>query len=127
MGIRTLIVDDQEDIRLLMRVMIQTANDGLSVRGEAEGGEVALQIIDAVDPDVVVIDQMMPGMTGVETAARIRERRPDQKMIMCTAFLDETVRKEAHDAGFSLVIGKDRMADIPQAVRTVGQGAPAQN
>lgn len=119
MRIRTMIIDDQEDIRLLMRVMIQTANAGLQVRGEAESGEEALTLIHAVDPDVVVIDQMMPGMTGIETAQAIRAVRPDQQMVMCTAFYTRKIHTEAVAAGFAACISKDHIADIPGVLREV--------
>ena len=83
-----LIVDDQEDIRHLIRMIVERANRGLFVTGEAADGQRALDQLDEADPSVVVLDQMMPGMNGLETAALIRERRPGQPMILCSAYLD---------------------------------------
>src|SRR5207249_4476452 len=74
--IPTMIVDDQEDVRLLLRVLINMANEGLFVRGEAGGGVEALDRLEEDDPIVIVLDQMMPDMNGLETAAQIRTRRP---------------------------------------------------
>ncbi|MGZ4119126.1 MAG: response regulator transcription factor [Actinomycetota bacterium] len=110
---RTLVVDDQEDIRLLLKMTIDAANHGLLVCGEAEDGPGALAIIEDLDPDVVVLDQMMPGMSGVQTAAAIRARRPSQKMIMCSAYLDEDVIATATAAGILACVAKDQWLDVP--------------
>ncbi|MGH2687455.1 MAG: response regulator transcription factor, partial [Actinomycetota bacterium] len=66
MTIGTFVVDDQADIRLLVRMVVQGAGGGLFVKGEAGNGRDALAALDAVDPDVVLIDEMMPGLTGLE-------------------------------------------------------------
>ena len=70
-AVRVLIVDDEDDMRSLLRNMIEIANDGLSVAGEAADGDQALRFWREAQPDVVVLDQRMPGLTGLETAARM--------------------------------------------------------
>ena len=59
-----LIVDDEEDIRALLRVIIDTADEGLFVCGEAGDGHESLDMIDELEPAVVVLDQRMPGLDG---------------------------------------------------------------
>jgi CheY-like chemotaxis protein len=115
--IGALIVDDQEDIRLLMRLLIDAANEGLFVRGEAASGPEALDNIDALDPDVVVLDQMMPGMSGLEAAAIISRRRPGQRMILCSAYLDDDLHHRAEQAGFTVIMTKGDIDQIAEALR----------
>ena len=120
MEIPTMIVDDQEDVRLLLRLVIERANAGLSVSGEAAGGAEALALLDArdgADPVVIVLDQMMPDMNGVETARRIRSRRPDQIIILCSAFLDEDVVARAKAAGVDHCVGKEQVRHLPDVIR----------
>ncbi len=115
--IAALIVDDQEDIRLLLRLIIEAANHGLRVAGEATDGTDALECIDALDPQVVVLDRMMPGMDGLECAALIRARRPDQVIVMCTAHVDEEMRTRALALGVSSVVSKKYMSRIADEIR----------
>ena len=124
MNIPTLIVDDHADIRLLLRILIDEANDGLFVVGEAESGPDALDQIDAQDPSVIVLDEMMPDMSGLETAERIFARRPSQVVILCSAYLDEEVIARAEKAGVRACVSKDEVRRLPGMIReAVGAGS----
>ena len=70
--IRTLIVDDEPDLRLVLRLAFEHRNEGLYVTGEAGAGEEALERLDEADPQIVVLDHMMPGMDGFETCRRLK-------------------------------------------------------
>ena len=117
--ISTLIVDDQEDIRLLLRVLIDAANEGLFVVGEAASGAEALESIDAQQPLVVVLDEMMPNMSGTETATRVRASRPSQILILCTAYLDEAVIARARAVGMDGWLDKQQISELPDLIRSV--------
>lgn len=117
--IGTLIVDDEEDIRVLIRMVIRGGGDDLGVCGEAADGREALEHIEEQDPDVVIIDQRMPGLTGIETAIEILDRRPGQKIVLCSAYLDPDVRREAEDAGIAMCISKGEIRRIPEILREV--------
>lgn len=117
--ISVLVVDDQADIRLLVRTLITTANDGLECNIEAESGEAAIAYLDAGDATVIVLDQMMPGMTGVETAQLILGRHPDQRIILFSAYLDAQLRTEAHSLGIRECIDKRNFDHVVPAVRRV--------
>jgi CheY-like chemotaxis protein len=118
--IGALIVDDAEDVRRLIRIVIETADRGLFVSGEAASGHEALAQIDDCDPAVVVLDQMMPGLTGLETAALIRARRPAQPMILCSAYLDDRLRDQAVAIGIEISLPKERFSEIPAAIQELG-------
>ena len=121
--IRVLLVDDEEDIRLVMRVGLNLANQDLVVVGEASDGESALLLADELDPTIVVLDQRMPGLSGLETAAALLERRPGQRMMLCSAFLDDSLRREALEAGFGQCIQKHEIPQLPDLLRALARDA----
>lgn len=115
MAIRTLIVDDHQDVRILLRTIIELA--GMSVSGEAADGEEALAVLDEADPDVILLDEMMPGLSGLETAALIRARRPGQRIVLCSAAMDDGLRRKAAEAGIGICLTKYEMSRVPDALR----------
>lgn len=118
----TIVVDDQEDIRFLIRHLIELAEGDLQVIAEAEDGESCLRMLEEFDtgePEVVVIDWMMPGLNGIETALRIRQTRPDARIILCSAFGDPTLEAEALEAGIDRFLSKERISEIPEAIRAL--------
>jgi CheY-like chemotaxis protein len=121
--IRTLIVDDEADLRLLVRLAIEQRNEGLVVAGEAAAGDEALAQLDGADPTVVVLDQMMPGMDGLETAARILERRPGQLIVLYSAFLDRELEEQAGAVGIAACVRKGRAKDLADFVHRLAVGA----
>ena len=102
--IRVMLVDDVDHVRRMLKNMLDL--DGFVVVAEASSGADALTKIGPADPDVVVIDYSMPDMDGIETARRIRSARPDQVMIMYTAYLQPEVEQRAREVGIALVLGK---------------------
>lgn len=119
------IVDDEPDLRLLVRMGIELRNEGLFVVGEAASGTAALEMIDEADPAVVVLDQMMPGIDGLETAARILDRRPEQKIVLFSAFLDDEIRRSALERGVSACVPKQRLKELPDILLDLGRAATA--
>jgi DNA-binding NarL/FixJ family response regulator len=117
MQIRTMIVDDQDDVRMLMRMMIDLANDGLVVTGEAANGEDALAAVAAIDPSIIVLDEMMPGMHGIAVAEHILRSRPGQVIVLCSAHLDDALRARAAGAGVKGWLPKDRITELPDLLR----------
>lgn len=120
---RALIVDDDEDMRFLLRAVIERANEGLQVAGEAGDGVEAIDRWRAIEPDVIVIDHRMPGATGLEVAAQILAERPDQSIILFSAYLDDDVITSASAIGIRECISKDRYDDIPEALWRYGPAA----
>lgn len=102
--IKVMVVDDTDHVRRMLRNMLEL--DGFNVVSEAGSGLEAMEHIGAANPDVVVIDYKMPDVDGLETAARIREARPEQVMILYTAFVDPELEAKARRVGVSVVLGK---------------------
>ncbi|MGV3760144.1 MAG: response regulator transcription factor [Actinomycetota bacterium] len=116
-----LIVDDELDMRMLVRLVIEMANDGLTIVGEATDGPEAIQVWRDLDgppvPDVVILDNRMPGLSGLEVAQRILEERPDQIIVLYSAFLDAEVRAKADELGISSCVSKHELDRLPDLVR----------
>ena len=118
---RVLIVDDEEDMRALVRATIEVANEGLTVAAEAADGETAVSIVREQHPEVVVLDQRMPGVTGLETARRILEEHPEQAIVLFSAYLDGDVVRAAQRMGVRMCLAKDNIRQLPDALwRTEG-------
>jgi CheY-like chemotaxis protein len=122
MQIPTMIVDDQADVRLLLRLLIDRANEGLIVVAEAATGQEAIDQAERIDPMVIVLDQMMPEMNGVETATRLRATRPTQVIVLCTAYLDDEVIELARRAGVDHCVSKETVQHLPDLIRRAVRG-----
>lgn len=99
-----MLVDDTEHVRRMLRNMLEL--DGFTIVAEAGDGVTAVEAIAASQPDVVVIDYKMPGIDGLETASRLRAERPEQVMILYTAFVDADLQQRARRVGVSVVLDK---------------------
>jgi DNA-binding NarL/FixJ family response regulator len=109
-----MIVDDHSDVRFLLRAIIDDSDEDVVVVGEADGVRAALEAIDDLDPDVVVLDAVMPVVSGLEAAPMILARRPGQKILLCSALVDDEVRERAERAGIAACVSKDDMEAIPR-------------
>jgi DNA-binding NarL/FixJ family response regulator len=125
--IRILVVDDSAVIREAVRSCIDGHTE-LEVCGEAENGDVALDMVRRLNPDIVVLDLVMPGMNGFEVARQIAAITPGTRMILFTANDCEGLIREAQDMGISRVPGKsgDGVAShLLAAIREVFHGRDA--
>ncbi len=117
--VRTLIVDDHSDVRFLIRTIVADAGLDVEVVGEADGVEAALEQLDVLAPDVVVLDARMPRIDGFEAASMLLARRPGLPIVLCSAWVDDDVRRRAAAAGIREVLSKDRFEDLPGLVLAV--------
>jgi DNA-binding NarL/FixJ family response regulator len=104
MSVRVFVVDDTAHVRKMLVQMLELS--GFEVVGQAASGEEAVEAVKAVDPQVIVVDYKMPGLDGIATARQIKSHRPDQAIILYTAYLDGSLQDEAAEAGVSLCVGK---------------------
>jgi CheY-like chemotaxis protein len=81
--LRVLLVDDDADVLLMLKFML--TNRSLDVVGLASCGADAEKVAVAIGPDVAIVDYMMPGMNGFETAARIKAVRPQCVVVIYSA------------------------------------------
>jgi DNA-binding NarL/FixJ family response regulator len=104
MTVSLLVVDDTEHVRKMLVDILSL--HGFEIAGEASDGEQAVARASEMDPDVIVMDLKMPGTDGIEAARRIREGRPDQQVIVYSAYLDDEVEARAREAGIAVCIPK---------------------
>jgi DNA-binding NarL/FixJ family response regulator len=80
-NIRVLTVDDQAVFRGVARDVIE-ASPGFESAGQAGSGEHALRLVEELAPDLVLLDVRMPGMSGIEVAARLLEEHPEMLVVL---------------------------------------------
>ncbi len=120
--IRVLVADDHPVFRQGLRRLLDTAGD-IEVVGESATGDEALRLVEDLAPDVVLLDVMMPGMSGIEVARVIRATSPRTRVIILTVHTDEEFLFEAIKAGAMGYLLKDGSSDeLLRAVHVVAQG-----
>lgn len=123
--IRVLIADDHAVIRSGLAAFLQVFDD-LELAGEASGGQLALDMCEQVQPDVVLMDLMMPGMDGVSATRAIRQRYPRIQVIALTSFHEPELVQSVLQAGAIGYLLKNITADeLAATVRAVYSGRPA--
>lgn len=114
------IVDDDAHLRALLRVILHS--EGWAVAGEAGNGEQAIAQCKELRPDIVCLDVMMPGMSGLEVLGVLRREVPESRVVMITSDASMATVREALGKGAAGFIVKPfntkRMADaLAQAMR----------
>ena len=100
-----LIADDHQLLRQALRRAMEDA--GLIVLGEAGDGEEAVQLVDELRPELVIMDVTMPVLGGIEATRRLHAAHPDLPIVVLTMHDEEALREEALRAGASAFLTKD--------------------
>ncbi len=108
--IRVLIVDDHRMFAQALELLLR-GEDGIQVVGSAPTGEEALEMCDAMEVDVALVDIDLPGIDGVAVTAHLRERHPQVRVVVITAFQAPSVMARAVKAGASGYVMKTDLAD----------------
>ncbi|MCL4846743.1 MAG: response regulator transcription factor [Acidobacteria bacterium] len=123
--IRVLIVEDQAMVLGALAALLSIERD-IRVVGQAASAEEALRLLGREPPDVVLTDIEMPGLSGLELAARVRERSVKSRVIILTTFARPGYLRRALDAGASGYLLKDApSSQLADAIRRVHQGGRA--
>ena len=110
-------VDDQGVFPQAARAVIE-ATEGFESLGEACSGEEALVLVDEVDPDLILIDVRMPGMNGIETAARLSALHPASTIVLVSSEEWEGLPAEAERCGAAAYLAKEQFCTA--ALRRLG-------
>ena len=108
-------------MRRSLRALLAREVD-LAVCGDAGSAEAALEAFAEASPDLVMIDVSLPGMNGIELAQRLRDERPELKLVMLSGHREQSHVDQALRAGALAYILKGNAAELPLAVRRVMQG-----
>ena len=121
-AIRVLIVDDHAVVREGLRTFLEL-QDGIEVIGEAADGAQAIELAAELEPDVILMDLVMPRLDGVGAMREIRRLVPHTRVIVLTSYLDDDRLLPAIEAGADGYLLKDvEPADLARAIRTAQAG-----
>jgi CheY-like chemotaxis protein len=93
------VVDDDPDYLWVVRFILESGSDKTAIVGEAASGEEALALVLRKSPDVVIADLMMPQLNGLDLTRRIKEERPQTKILLMSAYTEDTYRRIASVSG----------------------------
>jgi len=120
--IRVLIVDDHAVVRTGLRVFFELQPD-IEVVGEASDGSEGVAMARRLEPDVVLMDLLMPNMDGITAIGRIKAERTETEIVTMTSFIEEEKVTSALEAGASGYVLKDAEAEeVAAAVRAAFAG-----
>ncbi|MGH7268549.1 MAG: response regulator [Candidatus Rokuibacteriota bacterium] len=116
------LADDHQVVRQGLRALLE-AEPGFSVIGQVADGLEALDLVARLEPDVAVVDVMMPGLSGLEVTRQIHQRSPGTRVVVLSMHADEGYVLEALRNGASGYVLKDASAhDLVQAVHAAMAG-----
>ena len=122
--VRVLIVDDHAVVRSGLSAFLM-AYDDLELVGAASGGREAVALCEELNPDVVLMDLVMPDMDGAAATRALRERCPDVKVLALTSFKEDDLVTGALQAGAIGYLLKNVSADeLANAIRAAKAGKP---
>lgn len=123
--IRLLIIDDHEMVREGLKAML-TAEPDFEIVGDSANAEQALELIERLRPDVILLDVRLPGESGIEVCRSVTARYPEMAVIILTTYTDETLVAQCIQAGARGFIVKDiERFDLKRSIRAVARGEAA--
>jgi len=123
--IRILIVDDHEIVREGLQILLSEEAD-LEVVGMAGDSESALALTTLHNPDVVLMDIVLPGLDGIETTKRVLAVNPSTRVLVLTSYSDDQRVRNAIQAGAIGYLLKDVLKpELLTAIRSAAEGKPA--
>jgi two-component system invasion response regulator UvrY len=106
-SVPVLIVDDQAPFRRAARAVV-TATPGFEVVGEAESGEEAVEMADALAPGLVLMDINLPGINGIEATRRITAAHPDALVMLLSTYQSGDLPSDADSCGAAMYVHKEQ-------------------
>ncbi len=119
---RILLVDDHEVVRLGLKTLLERHSQ-FEVVGEASTAREAIEMVDRLEPEVVVMDIRLPGKSGIEACEEIVKKHPDTKVIMLTSYAEDEMLFSAIRAGASgYVLKQIGSDDLVKALEAIARG-----
>jgi NarL family two-component system response regulator LiaR len=125
MPIRVMLVDDHTVVRRGLRAVLSVSDD-MRLVGEADNGEEAVQLCERLQPDVILMDLLMPKMDGIAATKAIHERWPKVLIIALTSFKEREYVEGVLKVGATSYLLKNASADeLVSAIRRAVAGLPS--
>jgi two-component system response regulator NreC len=122
MAITILLADDHQIVRQGLRALLEAEGD-LRVLGEAADGLETVQMVERLQPDVLLVDVMMPGLSGLEATRQVRERFPKTQVVVLSMHSNEAyVLQALRNGALAYVLKDSSSADLIKAVREAAAG-----
>lgn len=123
---RLVLVDDHEMVIEGLKVMLTAFTDRVEVVGQAVGAERALEVVADLDPDIVLCDVRMQGLSGLDLCLALRERDPERKVVMLSVYEDEQYLFQALRVGAAGYLLKSiRSDELVRQLELAQQGQTA--
>jgi DNA-binding NarL/FixJ family response regulator len=120
--IQILIAEDHLMVRAGIRALLEKVGE-FTILGEASNGQEALEMTEALNPDVLVMDIMMPRLNGIQAAEQLRNRKSKAHILLLSMYADEGLVYQALQSGVSGYVLKSSVSDeLVHAVREVASG-----
>jgi DNA-binding NarL/FixJ family response regulator len=104
-NVRVLLVDDSADVRTLLRTRIEL-DGAFDVVDEAVDGAEAIALATQLQPDVIILDAMMPVLSGIDALPAIVRGAPQTKVVVYSAYTDDPALERIYEAGAHAVVNK---------------------
>ena len=122
MNITIILAEDHHIVREGVRVLLQNQPD-FSVVSEAADGLTAVQAVEELKPDILLVDLMMPGLGGLEVTRKVTKTSPNTKVIVLSMYRNEPYVIEAlRNGARGYVLKESSVADLVEAIRAVAAG-----
>ena len=117
--IRTLVVDDSPNARHAICYFLET-QDNIEIVGIASDGRQAIDQVEVLSPDLVLMDMQMPEMNGLEATSQLRQSFPDTKVVIVTLYDSPESRSACRDSGAHGFVAKNRLhQDLPEEIHRI--------
>ena len=115
-GVRMLLVEDNDDMRYLVRVVLEFADDPIEITAEVRDGDLAVDAWRELRPEITVLDHQLPGTHGLDVAAQILAEDPEAPILLFSAFLDDRTIARAEAIGVRACVSKDQVRALPALI-----------
>ncbi len=120
--IRVIIADDHNMVRRSLRMLLEKTDD-IEVVDEARDGQEAIELVECLVPDVVVMDIVIPNLNGIQATEQVRSMGLETQVVILSVHCDETMVQQALQNGAKGYVLKDStVKELPMAVRAMKQG-----
>ena len=118
--LRFVVVDDNEEVRHLVSALLQLRH-GWELVGEASDGMAAVDVVNELQPDIVIMDIEMPRLNGIEATKEITSRVPQSIVIGFSTYTDPPTLTAMKEAGSAAFVPKDKLFDLPRVIEQIVQ------